>query len=578
MPPPDGSLRLRQTHPTGLGWLLGAFAASLPWLIPVRTPPWATFYNEIAMAFALWPLAVWALWAGRGKTWPLDGLTLGVVATMLVPLGQAAAGLLWLPGEAVYAVLYLAGFALTLSMAREAQDLAPRRLIDLLFAGLAIAALASAGIALAQWFRLDSPAGLLDLSTLHLHRSSGNIGQPNNLATLLVWGLVALWWAHQRGVLGGVVATSAAALLLVGVALTGSRAGALELGLLALAAWRWRHLLGTDSQRRVWAALAVWFVLVLLTIPSLARFLELDSVRQLNESASPRERLNLLRMMLAAIAERPWTGWGWNQVLSAHAALSDRFALHVSVGNAHNLVLDLLVWFGIPLGGLVAVGLLAWFWRIDRRIANAEQALIYTALAVFLLHAMLELPHMLAYFQLPVAVMLGTLSAMQASPTLVRLPRTAVGVFVLALGALLPMLFAEYQRVEANALAARVRAANILGAPEEYDPNVTLLRPLQTSLLAVRQEPHRGMSHEELEGIRRVLMRYPSPAGLWRYAQAAALNGEPDQVRWAVGVACSLDSIKHCQASARAWKELAATQFPEMASIALPVPTETPNH
>lgn len=578
MPAPDGTLRLRQTSPTGLGWLLGAFAASLPWLIPVRTPPWATFYNEIAMAFALWPLSVWALWAGRGKPLALDNLTLGVMAAMLVPLGQAATGLLWLPGEAVYAVLYLAGFALTMSVAREAQDVAPGRLIDLLFTSLAIAALASAGIALAQWFQLDSPAGLLDLSTLHLHRSSGNLGQPNNLATLLVWGLVALWWAHQRGVLGGGVVTGAAALLLVGVALTGSRAGALELGLLALAAWRWRRLLGTGPQRHVWVALAVWFVLVLLAIPSLAQRLELDSVRQLNESASPRERLNLLRMMLAAIAERPGTGWGWNQVLSAHAALSNRFSLHVSVGNAHNLVLDLLVWCGLPLGGLMAAGLLAWFWRIDRRIATAEQALIYTALAVFLLHAMLELPHMLAYFQLPVAVMLGTLSAMQTTPTVLRLPRAAALALVLVLGAVLTTLFAEYRRVEANALAARVRAANILGAPDEYDPNVTLLKPLQTSLLAIREEPRRGMSHEELANILRVLKRYPSYAGLWRYAQAAALNGEPDQARWAVGVACSLDSIQHCQASARAWRELGATQFPEMASVALPVPAEAPNH
>jgi ABC-type proline/glycine betaine transport system permease subunit len=58
----------------------------------------------------------------------------------------------------------------------------------------------------------------------------------------------------------------------MGVALTGSRAGALELGLLALAA-ALATPLGTDSQRRVRAALAVWFVLVLLTIPSLARFL-----------------------------------------------------------------------------------------------------------------------------------------------------------------------------------------------------------------------------------------------------------------------------------------------------------------
>jgi hypothetical protein len=110
-------------------------------------------------------------------------------------------------------------------------------------------------------------------------------------------------------------------------------------------------------------------------------------------------------MMLAAIAERPWTGWGWNQVLSAHAALSDRFALHVSgqrpqpgVGSAG------LVWHSTR--RVVDCGFVGMVWRIDR-IANAEQALIYTALAVFLLHAMLELPHMLTYFQLPVAVMLA---------------------------------------------------------------------------------------------------------------------------------------------------------------------------
>jgi hypothetical protein len=190
----------------------------------------------------------------------------------------------------------------------------------------------------------------------------------------------------------------------MGVALTGSRAGALELGLLALAA-----ALATPAGHRFTAPRPGGAGRVvrarIADHPVAGPVSELTPVRQLNESASPRERLNLLRMMLAAIAERPWTGWGWNQVLSAHAALSDRFALHVSgqrpqlgVGSAG------LVWHSTR--RVVDCGFVGMVWRIDR-IANAEQALIYTALAVFLLHAMLELPHMLTYFQLPVAVMLA---------------------------------------------------------------------------------------------------------------------------------------------------------------------------
>lgn len=566
---PSTSLpRLQQDSPTGLGWLLGAAAASLAWLIPTHHAPWTPFYNEIALALALWPVGLWVLWAGRRRRWPLPEAAGGLLLVGLLPLAQAALGLLLVPAEAIYPALYVLGLLFTLSAAQQAEQLVPSRLADLVFASLALAALVSTGIALAQWAQLGDGGGFLALP--YENRAIANLGQPNNLATLLVWGVVALGWAHWRRAIGGGVALGAAAFLLVGVALTGSRTGALEVLLLALAAWRWRRLLG--GTRWAWAAggLVLWLGLVLLAAPTLTDLMGLGSVRQLNESVSPRQRTALLHMVLAAIAERPWQGWGWNQLATAHVALADRFPLHGTVGNAHNLVLDLVVWFGLPLGGLIAVALGRWIWRIDRRIDRAEDAWLHTAVAVFLLHAMLELPHMLAYFLLPVAVWLGTLAARQPEREKRTVPWTAAAGMALALGTALVMMLVEYPRVEANALAARVRAAQIAGAREEYDPGVLLLQPLQKTLVTLRTEPRRGMSDEELDRFKSAVRRHPGNSGLLRYAQAAALNQRPDDARWALGVACSLHRLSLARAAARQWTLLAETQYPEMANIAFP--------
>ena len=57
--------------------------------------------------------------------------------------------------------------------------------------------------------------------------------------------------------------------------------------------------------------------------------------------------------MIHAIAEEPWHGYGWNQTTAAQFRVVDSIHNKEWVTSAHNLILDIFVWCGIPLGLLI---------------------------------------------------------------------------------------------------------------------------------------------------------------------------------------------------------------------------------
>lgn len=572
--PPARASRAGADTATGLGWALWSFVSAIPWLLPTHSAPWTTFYGEIAMALMWLPMAAWIVWSGRGR-WRLDALDLGFFAAALVPLCQAAAGMFQFPAEAPLASLYLTGFGLTGLLARRAEQIAPGRLVESLFAGLAIAALVSTGLAAAQWLGIDTLGVLLAPNPM-AERPVANVGQPNNLATLLVWGLVAIWWGCARGKIGGLGATLAAGFLLFGVTLTQSRAGVLEVALLAAAAYGGRRMLGTPGRWPVWLGLGAWFAACLVALRPATHLLLQETTRSLADAASPRERLMLGKLVLTAISEHPWLGYGWNQNVTAHVALAEQFPMHGTVGNAHNLVLDLIMWCGLPLAALFTTGLLLWFRKAWRQARTPQHGLMLLALATFLLHAMLELPHVFAGFLLPVAILMGTLSAGWPAGRAISVPRWAITLALAAHAALLVGIFDEYGRIETEATAARMRAAGIVGAPPEAQLNIVVLRSLQQGLVALRTQPTRGMPEAELALMRRAVTRYPTAPSLFRYAQGAAMNGRPQDAEWSLRVLCSLQLDATCRAAGAGWQQLIAGGDPELAAVRLPAASTAP--
>lgn len=536
-------MKYNSSERTGLGWALLALCFAAPWLIPVHTDPWPTLYSEVTSGLAVAVLAIWVV-LSRTRL-ELDALSLGFAFAAAIPLLQAIVGLFAFPGEAPMVSVYLLGFAVAVATARLCEVEEPGRLPDALFAGLIVAALASTALALAQWLQLDWGPLLAPVAVGT--RSMANVGQANELSTLLVWGLVGLWWSNSRRSIGGAVTFLAAAALLLGVASTQSRTGWLGVGLLLALGVLSPRPLKTHRHRAAFIVLGLWFLALILGWTEATAIVGAGGAEALDSRLTSGRRPEIWALMIDGISHRPWLGYGWNQGRLVQLAELPNYA-HMKIGiqHAHNLVLDLMVWNGVPLG-LTLAGLLgAWFWWQLRRTVTESQALLVLGLAVFMMHCFLELPHSKAFFLAPAALMMGLLNAHSGLPVLIRFPRFASVALVSAIGGFLVLVWLEYRALELDVQSNRLRAAWLGTQPSDPAPDIHVLRALQAALLNLRIQPRSGMELEQIEQLRLTSVRYPTEFTLRRYATAAALNGQPAAAKEALRSRCMLFLREQC--------------------------------
>ena len=269
----------------------------------------------------------------------------------------------------------------------------------------------SALIALLQYFDLEAPL-FPWVNIAQPGQAFGNLRQPNQLASLLVIGALALRWWVQAGRVPVGAALALGALLMAALAATASRVGLVALlACGALVAW-WALRAGR-GQRAVLAvggAVAL-YVLAALALPQLAQWADGVAGRDMLERLRTGEstcgsRLILWRNVLHLISLKPWTGWGWGELDYAHYITlyeGARFC-HI-LDNAHNLPLHLAVELGVPVA-LAACAALAWLvWR-GRPWAEQHptRQLAWGVLAVIGIHSLVEYPLWYGPFQMAAVV------------------------------------------------------------------------------------------------------------------------------------------------------------------------------
>lgn len=247
---------------------------------------------------------------------------------------------------------------------------------------------------------------------------SGNLRQRNQLASLTALGLISLAYLHsirprEIGKRPLPVLTVLALLMLaIGHAATSSRTGLLAWTLIVTTGlfWYWR------KQGAVALLLGLGMVLYLLASRFLPAVLEwvlalqglsspcaaaCDALTRLVTSAND-SRLTLWRNVWTLILQRPWTGWGWNELDYAHyITLFEGPRFMEKLDNAHNLPLHLAVELGLPLAlGLSAALLAAFWWARPRERSTHEHVAAWAALLVIGLHSLLEYPLWYGPFQI----------------------------------------------------------------------------------------------------------------------------------------------------------------------------------
>ena len=396
-------------------WIAFFFAISVSLLLNQALPPSVTMTNQLA-AIVGWGLLllVPAPLATRPALRVLSPLLLALALIAVeCALSMATGRLPSSPGVAELGLIGLAA-CVALHGASAGQRQAMRFFVP--FAGvLAATGVASAVVAVVQIVAYPHIDSVFVAMPVGAGRAAGNIGQANQFADTIVWGLLALVPLAQRLNDGRpharimLVAIAFMAMFdLLGIVLTGSRTG--MVALLMLAAW---GVFDRSLARHTRIALASCPAIAVLMLWPVHAWLsalgaELSSLGR-DAGGATAYRTDIWRDALVMIREQPWFGAGWGELnfewtLTPFANREMGF-----VDNAHNLPLHLAVEIGLPAALLVS-GLLIWAlvsaFRRTGRLAgttgiSARAALVMVS--VLGLHSMLEYPLWYAYLLLPTA-------------------------------------------------------------------------------------------------------------------------------------------------------------------------------
>lgn len=382
--------------------VMGGLGLFFSFLVPHHANPWPTFLGEWIFALSVLFFLLYALIGGR---FVIRGvgvfLFFLVVLTVryLIQLYETGLG----QGEYFIWLVYLVvGYIAFLVGGNLPQDKAGR----VLLVSILVAGVASALIAVAQWvglgryFEIDqiwffdvAPGG----------RVVGNIAQANNLGTLLVVSVVVLlsgmqdFWRLSRISLG--VGCLILLLLTCAIALTGSRSALLGLVFVTVLALisNHRQMLPIPWGYCVSVLMVVSFLLLMPYVYGLIYPGVLPETRLVVGDAN---RFNLWSMGIHGVFERPWLGWG----LGGQSYLYQNYALEYGpfdykiVNQLHNVILDILVVFGVPLGGGVLLCLLLVF-RIAFINSFGSERAVYVLLCVPIInHSFFEYPHYYGFF------------------------------------------------------------------------------------------------------------------------------------------------------------------------------------
>lgn len=567
--------------------LLALFFLVASWLVPIHFLPWVSWHNEIlvflAVLLAAWVIAYPALMDKSTLVLEFPMSVLLFLAFTVLATLQFSFGLITFFGDALVISFY---FSLCLiciilgwlsvtstnkinkAAGREYDNLAAVDISYLAF-GVLFGSFLSTIVALAQVLDLWESATWIGRMP-EARRPGGNLGQPNQLASLILMGFASLLFLFESKKLSAALALLILPVLTVGLAVTESRTGILSFYLLVLWFLLKRNVVGFR--------LPVWGVLSTLMSFSLLFFLWpmfFESIQMLGSGAAvniqPGTRFIIWPQLIHAVMLKPWSGWGVGRVSDAQNAVSHNYPPSEAFTYSHNIFLDLVLGVGVPAAGFISVVIGIWLWR---RIKLANQLTPWFCVAVSLpvaVHSMLEFPFAYSYFLAPVMFSLGVLDGLVGSRRSVRVAVVPVVASLIIVTTLMAWSVVEYVEAEEDFRVVRFEALRLGTKPENYErPTFVLLTQLDALLSGGRIVPKPGMPARELELAKKVALRYPWTATQNRYALSLALNGNTEEAIRQMRVIRSLHGESAYREIKLNWAALAAEKYPQLANIALP--------
>jgi hypothetical protein len=557
-------MRVSRTYALGLLFFL------LSWLSADHYRPWASFHSEVLAFLGIFGLLVSVLIHQSGGVVVPRGMGWIAVATLL-PWLQYVAGIGYFAGDALLSSLYLCGLSgaimvgFAFSRAKEG-DLAYG--LTGVMHSLWIAAMVSAAIAWIQWLNLQLPIGMFVVQTEFGDPAKGNLGQPNQLGTLLLMGMIAYSYIYERRIIGAFGFTLGIFFMTSALVMTHSRAA--MLGVLAIGC------IFVVKRSRMKSLLSTQHVLGWVLLFGLANGVSpyIDEALMLSSDREPlfanNGRVLIWLQMLAGISKSPWVGYGLNQTATAHIAGTLDYPGSMTVTYAHNILLDIIAWNGIPLGVVMIGAGGYWFCTRIYRVSDLKAVYAMACLLPFTIHSLVEYPFAYAYFLIAAGLMVGVVEACVEPIKGWQIKRLWVGsalsVWVIVGG----YIVHEYILIEEDFRIVRFENQRLGKTEATYQvPKLWMLSHMATMLKVARQPAVPNMTEQQLNDLRRVSFRFLYGAINLRYAIALGLNGDPDGARHMMAVVRATYGPVYYGEAKVGWQE-STEKYPSLNAITLP--------
>ena len=558
-------------------YLFSSFLLAIEWLNPNHYPPWVNFHSE-TLTFVGLALLIFTSLGNKAATLSLPSIGIAALLLASIPLAQYSLGLGFFRGDAFISAFFSIGLAAAIAVgySQSLQSREQSGVIWLMPAQvLVVASAVSTLLAFLQWLALtDSISQFLAVTDVG-DRAMANLGQPNQLATLLLMGLLGLLLLFECFKLSKTVLVLGATLLTWGMVLTESRTvmlSALVVAMFMVYKSSTRRAAGGPLRLQV-SDIAFWlggFVAAASLLPEVNAALLLGGVREgtLLDSSG---RGTIWLQTLYAIKASPWLGYGWNQTHIAHAAGALYYPGDMLFGNAHNVVLDLLAWVGLPLGLFLTFGFGYWFYSRVRLVESTGAIYAMAMLVPFFVHSMLEYPFAYAYFLLMAGLLIGVVEADCLTTRAYTVAKPAAAFTLALMTAAGGYAAFEYVRVEEDYRVARFENLKVGTTPLEYArPDILVHTQLAALLTATRQPAVRNMTDVQMERLRKVSLRFGNRPLVYRYAVALGLNGEPVAAARQMVLFRGMYGERAYKAFSTAFRTLQAEKYPELAAVMLP--------
>lgn len=549
----------------------------LSWLLPNHYPPWVNFHSEF-LAFAGIFLLLGGLIIKRSLIIKIPRITLFLCLLAAIPWVQLAYGVLFFAGDAFISSFYIFGFLFSIVAGysctkKQGGDSVNIWLLPAIM--LFSAAFLSALIGWMQWLGLPDSYTTYAMQTEPGERIIANLGQPNQLATLLLMGIIGLIFIRDRRLTGRTGFVLGLVTLTWALVLCESRTALLSAVIVTV------YLTGKRVQKKaestayqyskkfIWVWLA-GFCFATYALPFVNSLLLLEAGRAI-EFTDNNGRVEIWLQTLAAADASPWIGYGWNQTPVAQATGALVYPGGLAYSNAHNLLLDLVVWVGIPLG-LVIFGVIV-YWAGSRALAIQKPQSVYAMamLLPFFVHSLLEFPFSYAYFLLVAGLLVGIVESGYLHTQSLTISKKSASCILSLFVLLGGFIGYEYLLIEEDYRYARFENLKVGSTPAEYQrPNIYVSTQLAALLKVLRQQAVPGMSAEQIHLLQKVSLRSGMRPLVFRYAVALGLNGDPAGATKQMRLVKSMFGDTYYSVAKTEMIRLATDEYPQLGAVALP--------